>query len=132
MKKSLKTLMALVAVNVIVGCVSMVSAQRITGGYKTIPPETAEVQSAAEFAVADQGRQTDTTIKLISVEHAERQSAAGTNYRLCLKVETHDDAEDTDTTQVVKVVVRTNLKGENSLTSWEEENCAEHGSSHSP
>ena len=49
--------------------------------------------------------------------------AAGTNYRLCLKVTTSGEANEADVTITVKVVVYRNLKGVFSLTSWVEEDC---------
>ena len=67
------------------------------------------------------------TYKLISVEHAERQSAAGSNFRMCLKVGYHKEDDDVDTTEFVRTVVYRNLQKEYSLTSWTQEDCGDEG-----
>lgn len=119
MKKSLWMMFVIVAVYVVVGGVSGVFAQQrpIVGGYKEIANDAPGVQEAAEFAVSKQAEKQEVSITLVSVEHAERQTVAGSNYRLCLRVEIDDETQD------VKVVVYQNLKREYSLTSWEEEKC---------
>jgi hypothetical protein len=84
------------------------------------------VQAAAEFAVSEQKKkQDDSPLSLVSIEHAERQVVAGTNYRLCLKVKQADETDAGEDAQDVKVVVFKNLKQEYSLKSWDEENCSE-------
>ncbi|HEX8492501.1 MAG TPA: cystatin domain-containing protein [Pyrinomonadaceae bacterium] len=129
MKKSLRVMFVLIALGVAFGSVFVGVAQQqrapIVGGYKEIATDAPEVVSAAEFAVGEQGRKVDSTIKLISVEGAERQTVAGVNYRLCLKVEIEDKTNNVDVTQDVKVVVFRSLKKEYSLKSWEEEGCGE-------
>jgi len=102
---------------------SMASAQK-TGGYKAIAKADAGARAAAEFAVDAQAERKNLTIDLIAVEKAESQVVAGTNYRLCLKVTTSGADDEADVTITVKVVVYRNLKGEYSLTSWAEEDCA--------
>jgi hypothetical protein len=96
-------------------------AQRVLGGYKEAPVDDPEVVAAADFAVSDQGAKQETPIALVSVEKAERQVVAGTNFRLCLKVEVDDE------TQEVKVLVFRSLQKEYSLKSWEEASCGESG-----
>ena len=44
---------------------------------------------------------------------------------MCLKVGYHKEDDDVDTTEFVKTVVHGDLKQEDSLTSWAEENCGE-------
>lgn len=126
MKKSLQVVTILVALGLVFSSVLIGLAQQkrpILGGYQETDKDSPEVQEAAEFAVGEQGRKQDATIKLVSVERAERQVVAGMNYRLCMKVEITAEGEDEATTQEVKVVVYRNLQKEYSLTSWEEAEC---------
>jgi hypothetical protein len=131
MKKSL--LMLLIAFGVFLGCGILGRAQEqrkpiMLGGYREIATDDAEAQAAAEFAVGAQGEKQETTIKLVSIEKAESQVVAGTNYRLCLKVEV-TDKDNNETTQEVKVVVFKHLPVHQppvyELTSWNEEECGE-------
>src|SRR5947209_12442350 len=120
MKKSL-LITSLVTLSIVFSCAIVALAQGrrpIVGGYSETPTDSAEVQEAAGFAVGAAAKKQDTEIKLLSVEHAERQVVAGMNYRMCLKVEVEDKANNVDVTQEVKVVVYRNLKKEFSLTSW--------------
>lgn len=96
-------------------------AQRVLGGYKDAPVDDPEVVAAAEAAVSEQGQKQEAPISLVSVEKAERQVVAGTNFRMCLKVEIDDETQD------VKVVVFRSLQKEYSLKSWEEASCGESG-----
>jgi len=102
---------------------SVASAQK-TGAYKTISKNDAGALAAAEYAVDAQAERKGLNIELISVEKAESQSVAGTNYRLCLKITTSGADDEADVTITVKIIVNRNLKGEYSLTSWMEEDCA--------
>lgn len=118
----------LVALGVCFGyaIVGLGQGRPIVGGYKEVAADDPEVQAAAEFAVTEQGRKQNATIKLTSVEHAERQVVAGTNYRLCIKVEINDAGEDVEVVnQDIKVVVYRDLKKAYSLKSWEEADCSE-------
>jgi hypothetical protein len=119
MRKSLRLVSALVAFVVVCVCVCAGAAKQRVGGYKEVATDDPEVVAAAKFAVGAEGEKQNATIKLVSVEHAERQVVAGMNYRLCLKVSSGDD----DEAQEVKTVVYKNLKSEYSLTSWEEAEC---------
>ena len=102
------------------------SAQRL-GGYREIDKADEGAATAAEFAVKTQSEKKEMTYKLVSVEHAESQTVAGINYRLCLKVGYHKQDDDVDTTEFVRVVVYRNLQNQYSLTSWTEENCGDDG-----
>ena len=102
---------------------SAASAQK-TGGYKAIAKSDAGARAAAEFAVDAQAERKNLTIELVAVEKAESQVVAGTNFRLCLKITTSGAEDEADVTITVKVIVYRNLKGEYSLTSWVEEDCA--------
>ncbi|HMH42220.1 MAG TPA: cystatin domain-containing protein [Pyrinomonadaceae bacterium] len=123
MKRSL-TLIAILSVALFVFTWSIVSAQR-TGGYREIDKADEGAATAAEFAVKAESEKKEMTYKLVSIEHAETQTVAGINYRLCLKVGYHKPDEDAETTESVRVVVYRNLQNQYSLTSWTEENCGD-------
>lgn len=115
MKKSL--LRVLVCVVFVFGCGVVVSAQ--LGGYKPASATASDVVEAAEFAVAEASKhEPNTDIKLVSVARAEKQTVAGINYRLCLKLEVDGESQD------VKVIVFLSLQKEYSLTSWDQEDCS--------
>ena len=123
MKRSL-TLIAILSVALFVFTWAVVSAQR-TGGYREIDKADEGAATAAEFAVKAESEKKEMTFKLVSIEHAETQTVAGINYRLCLKVGYHKADDDAETTESVRVVVYRNLQNQYSLTSWTEENCAD-------
>jgi hypothetical protein len=125
MKRNLPVITIVAALGIALGCVGLVSAQRILGGYQPVANDNSEVVAAAEFAVKEQSKKQEMTYKLVSIEHAERQSASGSNFRMCLKVGYHKEDDDVDTTEFVKVVVHRDLQQEHSLTSWAQENCGE-------
>lgn len=102
------------------------SAQRL-GGYREIDKADEGAAAAAEFAVKAQSEKQEMTYKLMSIEHAESQTVAGINYRLCLKVGYHKQDDDVDTTELIRVVVYRNLQNQYSLTSWTEEKCSDDG-----
>src|SRR5882724_183419 len=123
MKRSL-TLIAILSVAVLVFTWVVVSAQR-TGGYREIDKADEGAATAAEFAVKAESEKKEITYKLVSIEHAETQTVAGINYRLCLKVGYHKADDETETTESVRVVVFRSLQNQYSLTSWTEENCGD-------
>lgn len=128
MKKCFQLGLILVALGVAFGSVIVGAAQQrppIVGGYKEVATNDPEVVSAAKFAVGAVGRKVGSTVKLISVERAERQTVQGANYRVCLKVEIEDEINNVDVTQGIRVVVYSNLKRQYSLTKWEEADCSE-------
>ena len=102
----------------------VVSGQR-TGGYRQIDKADEGAKAAAEFAVKAESEKKEMTYKLVSVEHAETQTVAGINYRLCLKIGYRKQDDDVDTTEFVRVIVYRNLQNQYSLTSWTEENCGD-------
>jgi hypothetical protein len=55
----------------------------------------------------------------------QRQSASGSNFRMCLKVGYHKEDDDVDTTEFAKVIVHRDLNQEHSLTSWVQDNCGD-------
>ena len=123
MKRSL-TLIAILSVAVLVFTWVVVSAQR-TGGYREIDKADEGAATAAEFAVKAESEKKEITYKLVSIEHAETQTVAGINYRLCLKVGYHKADDDAEATESVRVVVFRSLQNQYSLTSWTEENCGD-------
>lgn len=105
---------------------AMVSAQRV-GGYREIDKADEGAATAADFAVKAESEKKEMPYKLVSIEHAEAQTVAGINYRLCLKIGYHKQDDDVDTTEFVRVVVFRSLQNQYSLTSWTEENCGDDG-----
>jgi hypothetical protein len=120
-----KLMAQLVLVSLAVSCAVTVSAQ--LGGYRQIDKADDGAVTAADFAVKAQSEKQEMSYKLVSIEKVESQSAAGTNYRMCLKIGYHKNDDDVDTTEFVKVVVHRNLQGQHSLISWTEENCGDDG-----
>lgn len=101
------------------------SAQRVLGGYKEVAATDANAKKAAEFAVSAEAKKAEKEIELIEVIKAERQTVAGSNYRMCLKV-SDSGAEGQDAAEVfVKVVVNVDTKGKYRLVSYEASDCGE-------
>ena len=129
MKNSSRGVTFLVALSLAFSCVVVGLAQTqrpIVGGYKPIAKDDAGVLEAAEHALSERGEKEGVSLKLVSVERAESQVVAGTNYRLCLKVAVDEEEDDSGETQEVKVVVFRSLQQEYSLKSWEVAACG-HG-----
>ena len=122
--KNRRTIITIVVALIALTGSAIVTAQRL-GGYREIDKADEGAAAAAEFAVKQQSENKDMTYKLVSIEHAESQTVAGINYRLCLKVGYHKADDDVDTTEFVRVVVYRNLQSQYSLTSWAEENCGD-------
>ena len=96
-------------------------AQIKTGGYKTAKTDDARVVAAANFAV-EKRVETNTEqegLTLDSIDKAETQVVAGTNFKLCLTVSIDDES------QQVETVVYQDLKQNYSLKSWTVKECAE-------
>lgn len=103
------------------------NAQRVVGGYKPAKTDDARVVAAAEFAV-EKRVETNTEeegLTLESIDKAETQVVAGTNFRLCLTVRLEDE------TQQVQAVVNQNPQQEYSLKSWTVADCAEKSAANS-
>ncbi len=118
MKKYSRYFFVLAPVALLLLLASPGSAQRL-GGYKSIDAADAGAAAAADFAVTAQAEKLEIEIELVSIEKAESQVVAGTNYRLCLTVATSEGE------YTAKVVVHRDLKGNHKLTSWDEDECAE-------
>ncbi|HWS90213.1 MAG TPA: cystatin domain-containing protein [Pyrinomonadaceae bacterium] len=128
MRKLFRAALFALALGVLFGSAAAVGARRQAprvGGYKQVATNAAEVVSAAKFAVAARARKQETEIRLVSVETAERQTVAGANYRLCLKVEESDAENNVDVTETVRAVVYRSLQNAYTLKNWEPEDCAE-------
>lgn len=120
-----KPSMLLICVGLLVALSCVAGAAQRLGGYREIDKGDEGAAAAAEFAVKAESEKKQMSYKLVAVEHAETQTVAGINYRLCLKVGYHKQDDDVDTTELVRVVVYRSLQNEYSLTSWTEEKCAE-------
>jgi len=132
MRKSVHLVMVLVALGVLFGCASASFGQdnkrpHIVGGYSKVATDKAEVIAAADFAVSARKEQQGGPLSLVSIEQAERQVVAGTNYRLCLQVKPADEDDAGVEAQMVEVVVFEKLPrapgDKYKLTSWTEKNC---------
>lgn len=80
--------------------------------YSAMAVGDQEVQTAVQFALADQRRKNRSAVKLLSVLAAERQSASGANLRLCLAIDRHGR------TDSARVVVHHSEKNQWSVTLW--------------
>jgi hypothetical protein len=80
--------------------------------YSAVAVADREVQSAVQFALADQRRKNRSAVKLLSVLGAERQSASGANVRLCLSIDRHGRADS------ARVVMHRSEKNQWSVTLW--------------
>lgn len=121
MKTKRRLILTLALIGIIFGCAASISAQNAlqpTGSFNSIETTDKEVVAAADFAVKKQSKAQKGTIKLVAVNHAARQIVAGTNYQICLSVESLDGKSKTPTPQTVQAVVHRNLKGKHKLTSW--------------
>lgn len=118
MKMNLRLLFFTAIFAVVLGCASSVMAQRV-GGYKKIAKTDAGAVAAADFAISAEATKTNGEIELVSINTAESQVVAGTNFRLCMSVKVGTQE------QTVIAVVYRNLKAEFSLTSWVKGECSD-------
>lgn len=124
MKKQIQLMFLLVSICAFSGFLSSVSAQRV-GGFKEIAKNDVGALAAAKFAITKKAKLDESKIVLISVEKAESQLVAGTNFRLCLVVEVEEKGENVRTDRQVLVQVYRNLKNIYTLSKWEEKECVE-------
>lgn len=115
MKTNLKMAVAVAVLTILAGAANAAMAQMV-GGYKPVAVTDQYALAAAEAAVDSQMEKTETTIELLSLVNAERQTVQGANYRLCLKITT--DGEDESTVSYAQAVVYMDLKKNYRLTSW--------------
>ena len=106
------------------GCVATFAQQ--TGGFREASVDDARVKAAAEFAVKTKAKEMKEEMSLESIEKAEMQVVAGTNYRLCMVVYVASKEAETDgVTLYIKAIVYQNLQRAYKISKWEEdeENC---------
>lgn len=115
MKTNLKMAVALAALTILAGAANATMAQMV-GGYKPVEVTDEYARAAAEWAVREKGEKTETAIELLSLIKAERQTVQGANYRLCMKITT--EGEDENTVSYAQAVVYMDLKKNYKLTSW--------------
>ena len=80
--------------------------------YSIVAVADREVQTAVQFALADQRRKNRSAVRLLSVLAAERQPSSGANVRLCLSIDRHGR------TDSARVVVHHSDKDQWSVTLW--------------
>ncbi len=121
MSKYLINSATLLAIMLILGTAAFGQRSTVLGGYKSAKTDDARVVAAAEFAVGERAEKNTEQegLTLDSVDKAEMQTVAGTNYRLCLTVRLEDE------TQQIEAVIFQNLKREYTLKSWTVKECAE-------
>ena len=119
MKKSLQTARMFAAFCVLAASAAICFGQpgRIAGGYGDVSKKDATVVDAASFAI-DKQAEKDATVEMISVERAERQIVAGSNYRLCIAYNASGKRQE------ATAVVYHNLQDEFALTSWTPGKCS--------
>lgn len=104
------------------GCAANVYGQIRTGGYKPVAVSDAGAKEAADFAVELKAEDYDAEIRLEKIVKAERQTVAGTNYRLCLEIYIPSETEGEDGVSLtVLTIVHKNLQGEMKISSWSDE-----------
>ncbi len=126
MKNTLKMFLTLAAFAFIGVFAADNFSQVKTGGYKKVSKTDAGVVAAADFAAQTQSEKDGAEITLQSIEKAERQTVAKTNYKLCIEVFRIEAGDDVEVRQFIQAVVFRSLKKEYTLKSWEEaESCGE-------
>ena len=125
MMKTRSKIFALAVFTAVIGAAAIVGqAQTKVGGYRKIAVSDAAVVNAAKFAARSKAETDGAEISLQSIETAEKQQVAGTNYKLCLEVLRLIDGDDSGTRQFVQTVFFVNLKKHLTLKNWEEiESC---------
>lgn len=132
MRKSVHLWMALVTLGIVFGCAGVGFGQDdnnppTVGGYSSVSTSDPAVVAAAEFAVSEQKRKQGGPLSLTEIKRAERQSVAGTNYRLCMNVKAGDETDAGVEAWDVEAVVFEKLPrapgNKYKLTSWVKKNC---------
>ena len=118
MKKRLKAAAIIFAGGLFMFSAAVCQAQMMVGNFREAAKNDRDVIGAANFAVAEHSKMTKPAVGLVSVEKAEKQVVAGTNYRLCLTVKAGN------TSAQASAIVYENLQNQYKLMSWTSENCA--------
>lgn len=126
MRNDLRKVLIAVVFCVLIGCASTVFGQIRTGGYRTVPVTDQGVKDAVDFALEIKTQEMDEELSLEGIIKAEKQTVAGTNYRVCLQIYVPSKEDETDgVTLYIKTVIFLSLQNEYSIKSWTEEDCAE-------
>lgn len=123
MKKNLQLMMMFAAFVVFFagGATSFAQQPPMVGGYKAVSVNDAGVVAAAKFAVSEHSKNNEVSLKIVSIQKAERQVVQGMNYRICVEVGVVE--EDNDETQFVQVLVYQDLKKVYKLNAWKPDAC---------
>jgi hypothetical protein len=123
-KNNLPKILVIAAFCMLFGGAAAVYGQSKIGGYRIVSVNDEGVKDAADFALEIKADEMDEEISLEGIIKAEKQTVAGTNYRLCLKLYIPDKKEETDgVTLYIKTVIFKSREGEYSIKNWEEANC---------
>ena len=120
MKRNLQTILTLVAIQAALGFMTVLHAQQdpVVGGYQEASVTDRDVMTAARYAVRkEKQRRGGASVKLVSIERAEKQVVAGMNYRLCLRVKIKGKI------RRITTVVYKNPDQMHALTSWKPGAC---------
>ena len=120
MKRNLQIILTLVVLHAAVGYATELHAQQdpVVGAYQQASVTDRDVMTAARYAVRkEKERRGGGSVKLVSIERAEKQVVAGTNYRLCLRVKIKGKIR-----RVTTVIYR-NPDQMHALTSWKPGAC---------
>lgn len=93
------------------------SQAQMTGGYSDVSKTDKAVVAAANFAVKTQSKK-GAALKLVSIASAQRQVVAGSNYQMCLVVNSAKKRRE------AVAVVYQNLQNQLKLTSWTPGKCS--------
>lgn len=93
---------------------------QMVGGYRVVAKTDAAAIAAANYAITAQSDKTDMDYELDEIIKAERQVVQGSNYRLCMEVNTGGDES-----FFVQAVVYVDLKAKYRLTSWAKSTCGD-------
>ena len=118
MRKSLQMAAIIAAFGLMVFSALICSAQIMVGNFRDAVKTDKEVIGAANFAVTAQSKKQKTSLKLVSIEKAEKQVVAGVNYRLCLAIKSNNKSAQ------VTAIVYQNLQNQYKLTTWASGNCS--------
>jgi hypothetical protein len=87
-------------------------AQALPGGWSSVGTQNDQVVLSAKFAVLEQGRQSRSELKLLSIKHARQQVVAGSNFSMNLMVQSEGKR------RLVIAVVWVKPDGSMELTRW--------------
>lgn len=115
----------IITLGVIFGLAWTNFAQTNAGDYKKVETSDAAVVAAADFAIEAQSERAEAGIELLSIEQAERRTAAeGIDFKLCIQVNIVDLKTDKPYEKFVNAEIFVNAKNEHALRSWTEtESC---------